>query len=370
MAIEGARELAAELAAIRGGKPRWLYLIFGSEAYLVRTAADAIVEALAQASGAEIASLDAQGAPPEAVLEPLAALSLFAPARITIVRNFAHLLAGDDAERLVAGLGAGAGAGSALVFVAPPVPGARIDKRFKGYKALARMGAALELNVQKPEDLAAWLVQKASEEGKKLAPDAAALLLHRAGTDMGVLRSELDKAVLFCSGKDRIAASDLENLVGKSREDAVWDIGEAVAGRDPARAMELIGDLLLAGTYPLVLLTLLIRQTRHVLQARLLWEESGRPDFRDMRGFRSRVASAYESGEFGKGADDVTAIHPFASFKRFEAAREHGMDELRWRLARLRLADRDAKTGESAGAREALEELVLDLCSRGGAARS
>jgi DNA polymerase III delta subunit len=127
--------------------------------------------------------------------------------------------------------------------------------------------------------------------------------------------------------------------------------------------MALIDDLLAAGTYPLVLLTLLVRQARHLLQARLLWEKAGRPAFRDMRSFQSRAASTFEAGTFGKGPDDVTTIHPYASFKRFEAARSRRSGELRRVLVRLRRADRDIKTGATAGAREALEELVLDLCA-------
>ena len=40
MAIEGAKELASELAAIRKSGPKSIYLVFGTEPYLVRTAAD------------------------------------------------------------------------------------------------------------------------------------------------------------------------------------------------------------------------------------------------------------------------------------------------------------------------------------------
>jgi DNA polymerase-3 subunit delta len=364
MAIDGARELSAELSAIKKGEARGLYRVFGTEGYLVRTASEAIAKALAEASGAEIVHLDASGQAPEVVLEPVTSLSLFSPARITVVRGFAHLLVGKAADRLLAGVEPGVGAGSALVFVAPALPGEKIDKRVKGYKGLARLGATLELNTQKPEELTAWLVQKAADEGKKLAPDAAMLLLQRVGADMELLRSELDKAILFCFDQHEITARNLENLVGKSREDAVWDITETVARRDSARAMELIDDLLTAGTYPLVLMTLLARQARHMLQARLLWESAGKPAFRDIRGFQRKVATTYESGVYGRGADDVTTIHPFATFKRFEAVREKEVGELRRQLSRMRRADREAKTGESAGAREVLEELVLDLCSR------
>ncbi len=372
LAIQGAKELAAALRDIREGRPAAVYLVFGSEGYLVRTAAEALAKELASAAGAEIAGIDAEGRGVEFVLEPLNTLSLFASAQVTVVRNFAHLLSGEGGERLLAGVDTGLSEGSAIVFVAPGSAGgregggeARIDRRSKGYKGLAKRAVLVELNEQKPETLAVWLREKAAESGKKLTPAAAELLLTRAGTDMEVLRQELDKALLYCLDRERVDAPDLERLVGKSREDAVWEISDAVRAKDARRALTLCEDMLAAGTFPLVLLALLVRQARHLLQARLLWEKAGRPQFRDFRSFQSRLAGAWESGRFGKGADDVTTIHPFASFKRFDAARHYSLGQLRAMLARLRRAERDLKTGAVAGPREALEELLLDLCLAG-----
>lgn len=364
MPIQGSRELAGELAAIRKGRGSSIYLVYGSEGYLVRTASEALADALAESTGAERSTLDATGLPAAAVLEPITTLSLFASSTVVLVRGFAHLLVGDGAEALLAGLDGGIGDGCAVVFsAAGRTPGDRIDKRVKGYKGLVKRGSVIELNTQKPEDLVVWLTEKAREEGKTLERDAAHLLIQRAGPDMETLRMELDKALLFHLDEKRITAGGLAELVGKSREDAVWDISERIAGHDPAGALNLLEDLFAAGTFPLVVLTLLVRQTRHLLQARLLWEAAGSPSFHDFRSFQSRVVSGFGKGAFGHGPDDVTTIHPFASFKRFEAARVHDVPELRALLSRLRRADREAKTGATAGPREVVEELVLDLCA-------
>ena len=366
MPIQGRQELGTELARIRKGDGKSIYLVHGSEHYLVRTAADALARAFAETKGTEIVRVDAAGLSVDAVLEPVVSLSLFSSARVAVVRNFAPLLAGDAADRLLASLDAGLGKGSAVIFAAwGDGPADKVDKRVRGYKGLASRGLVLELNEQKPEELSQWLVEKAAEEGKKLDADAARLLVDRAGTEMERLRTELDKAILFCLDRDRIRAKDLERLVGKTREDAVWDVAEEVAKGDGARAREMVKDLAAAGTHPLVVLTLLVRQARHLLQARLVWEEEGRPAFRDYRGFQARVASTWETGTFGKGADDVTSIHPFAAFKRFEAARGQEVGALRATLVRLRQAEVDIKTGAAEGPDQVLEELVLELAARG-----
>jgi len=366
MPIQGARELAARLAAIRKGDCDSIYLVHGSEGYLVRTAAEAIASGLAGVAGAERTTVDATGRPAGAVLEPVTSLSLFASASVVMVRNFAHLLTGDEAERLLAGLDSGLGEGSAVVFAASgTTPADKVDKRVKGYKGLAKRGVVVELNTQKPDDLKLWLQEKAREDGKALDAPAAELLVDRVGTDMEALRTELDKAVLFHWDRERITARGLQELIGKSREDAVWEVTERIARRDVRSALESLADLFAAGTYPLVVLTLLIRSTRHLLQARLLWEAAGRPEFRDVRGFQSRVLPRVGKGAYGGGPDDVTTIHPFASFKRFEAARRHEVGELRALLSRLRRADRDAKTGALSGADRVVDEVVLELCAAG-----
>jgi len=362
--IQGAKELAKELAAIRKGAGKPIYLVHGSEGYLVRSSADALARALAERSGAEVVRVDAAGRPPEAVLEPVVSLGLFASARVALVTGFGGLLAGDAADRMLASLDAGLGAGSAVVFAAAgDAPTDKVDKRLRGYKGLAARGVVLEMNRQTPEDLEHWLAEQASKEGKKLDAEAARLLLARTGPDMGALRSELEKALLYCLDRDRIRVADLERLVGKTREDAVWDVGEAIAKGDAARARDMLKELAASGTHPLVVLTLLVRQARHLLQARLVWEEAGRPPFRDFRSFQARVTSAVENGLFGKGADDVTSIHPFAAFKRFEAARRAELPALRGMLARLRQADLDAKTGAAGGVDEVVEELVVVLAA-------
>jgi DNA polymerase-3 subunit delta len=371
MAIEGAPVLASELQAIQSGKPRNVYLVFGTEPYLVRNAAEAISAALAKVFGAEIERIDAEGKPPAVVLEPVTSLSLFSSAKVTIVRNFGHLLAGDTADALLAGIDVGLGEGNALVFVATGAHAAdKVDKRLKGYKGLAKRGAAIELNTQQPENLVAWLRDKASEEKKTLTLEAAHLLLQRVGPDMEVLRMELDKALLYCLDRDVIEASDLETLVGRSKEDAIWDVSTEITRGNAVEATKILKELVTSGTYPLVILSLLVRQTRHLLQARLLWEQAGSPAFRDPGSFQARVAARFERGVFGGGADDVTTIHPFAVFKRFEASRETSVPATRRLLARLVRADREIKTGAAAGPHEILDELVLDLCAAARDGRS
>src|SRR5678815_3095944 len=101
MALEGANEVAAELAAIKKGAAKPVYLVFGSEPYLIRTATGALVEALSRVANAEVVPIEAPGKSARETLAPLAMLSLFAPARIAVIRGFSHLLSGEEADVLL-----------------------------------------------------------------------------------------------------------------------------------------------------------------------------------------------------------------------------------------------------------------------------
>jgi DNA polymerase III delta subunit len=90
MPIQGGKELGIELARIRKGDGKSIYLVHGSERYLVRTAAEALARAFAETKGTEVARVDAAGLSVDAVLEPVVSLSLFCSARVAGVRNFAR----------------------------------------------------------------------------------------------------------------------------------------------------------------------------------------------------------------------------------------------------------------------------------------
>ncbi len=111
--------------------------------------------------------------------------------------------------------------------------------------------------------LPAWCVEWAkSRHGKKLAPDAAELLVERVGTGMGLLDQELGKLANAAGAKPAITAEDVDKLVGRSKAADVFRIMDAVGDGKPGEALSILEDLFAEGEDPMAILGPLTAQLR------------------------------------------------------------------------------------------------------------
>lgn len=115
----------------------------------------------------------------------------------------------------------------------------------------------------KLHDLQPWLVQWAkSAHKKKLAPDAAGLLLDLVGSSMGLLDQELGKLASAAGAKPNITAEDVTKLVGRSKAADVFRIMDAVGDGKPAEALSILEELFAEGEDPMAVLGPLTAQLR------------------------------------------------------------------------------------------------------------
>jgi DNA polymerase-3 subunit delta len=93
------------------------------------------------------------------------------------------------------------------------------------------------------DDVPAWLTQRARKLGLELTPDAAALLASVVGADLGHGAGELAKLAAY-SASALIGADAVEAIAGVRRETSPGALLDAVAERDAARALALVGPVL------------------------------------------------------------------------------------------------------------------------------
>jgi DNA polymerase-3 subunit delta len=145
---------------------------------------------------------------------------------------------------------------------------------------LARMvdaAATLVCKAPPQRSLEAWCVKWApSRHGKAITQPAAALLLDLVGSEMGLLDQELLKLAVYVGDRQRIDVDDVHKLVGRSRDENVFKIMEAVGTGDSKTALTMLVRLLDGGEEPLRLLGALASQLRRLAQAARL-TLSGRP---------------------------------------------------------------------------------------------
>lgn len=114
-----------------------------------------------------------------------------------------------------------------------------------------------------PYRLPAWCVDWArSRHNKKLAGDAAELLVELVGPAMGLLDQELGKLAGAAGAKPTVSAEDVGRLVGRSKAADVFRIMDAVGEGKPGDALSILEDLFAEGEDPMAVLGPLTAQLR------------------------------------------------------------------------------------------------------------
>ncbi|MGQ9917891.1 MAG: DNA polymerase III subunit delta [Bryobacteraceae bacterium] len=204
------------------------------------------------------------------VLDDARSFSLFAPRRLIWVASAEAALPrgrGQEEE----GAGGKAGASEMVAdFAKDPPPGvtlvfdarrwdfegedkARMERLLKFYAAAAVVEFR-RLDLRQGQELA---LQLAAERGLKLGRREAELLAAVTAADGVRIETEIEKLALYCGAERAVTADDIAALVPDAEESTVFELVDALARRDRARALHLLDLLIRAGEYlPLALLFL------------------------------------------------------------------------------------------------------------------
>lgn len=235
-----------------------VYLLWGSDAFLLREAALEIVGPERRAR-----EVDA-GTWAGGELADLATPSLFGEPRALIVTDCRSL-----PDQALRELGAYLGQPDPE---APLVLCATVPERGKAPAALAKLvgsvGTVREVALAR-KDLAGWLVRRAAARRIDLAPDAAAALVERLGEDPAALAQALEQAGSAFPG-ERITREQVERQFRGLGEQHIWDLCDRAFGRDAPGAMRSLRTLLAAREDPLLVLGGLASRLRDLLRVRAL----------------------------------------------------------------------------------------------------
>ncbi|MSR75926.1 MAG: hypothetical protein EXS14_10710 [Planctomycetes bacterium] len=207
--------------------------------------------------------------------------------------------------------------------------------------------------------LSRWVVQRASQRGRRMSLEDAYLLHRMVGTNLAEIDSELEKLSLRLGKRTDIRAEDIEANCGSARLVPLYDLADAVVARNPRLALE----------------------SSRILFERGLAEASGRVS-KDSVGIAVALVSAVASklrtlGRLddlvasGTNADEATASVEPRPFMRERLAQQHkamgGSEALRRMHEGLVQLDVDLKSG-GGDARVLFESYVVNCCARGARA--
>ena len=125
------------------------------------------------------------------------------------------------------------------VFVAG-YKGKTLDKRKTLYKVLKKSAEIFNSEKVKDYKLQEWIAQFLQAKGYTINAKAVSLLDEHIGNDLGRIVNEIEKLDLNLKGKKDISEDDIEKYIGISKEYNVFELQEAIAKKDLAKAITII----------------------------------------------------------------------------------------------------------------------------------
>ena len=159
-----------------------------------------------------------------------------------------------------------------------------VDKRGKLFKIISELGVVHYFSTARGEAAQKEILQKEAQKlldgyGKKLSPTAWIALGKKTGFELRRSMTELEKLISFVGERTLVEKNDVEEVVGKTKEDSVFDLTTALSEKNQLAALAALRALLDQGTHHLIILTMIVREIRLLLQARILVDSAKLPKF-------------------------------------------------------------------------------------------
>lgn len=226
--------------ALAGDRLSPVYLVYGSEPFLIERSVEMIAQ---RALGAEPDRLNLEVFSAEDVESREVTLSaraypMLGGRRVVLVR---------DVEKI-------RDTGPLAAYVADPsettvlvLISSKPDFRQKLFQSLQKHALLVECRAPYDDRMPAWIEAEARRRGKSVSREAAELIHLSTGRSLADIGNELDKLFLFAGERKSIDVDDVSAVVGISRNYSIFDLQRAVGRGDSSGALEILARMMERG---------------------------------------------------------------------------------------------------------------------------
>ncbi len=315
-----------------GSSVKPIYVLFGNDTFLRDENRKKIISQLVGDADPQVCvGVFEATADLAQVLDELRTMPFLAPRRVVIVRD-ADAFVSAYRESIEKYLESPAQCGSLVLMVSSWPKNTRL------YKAVAKVGEAIDCSEPDVRDLPRWLQSAAAKRDKKISRDAAELMAEWVGANLSALDSEIEKLATYVGDRKTITANDVGELVAATAGPEAFELTNALTESDPSRAIKALSGMLTVRGEEFRTLGMIAWHLRRALQAKQMISAGKSPDsvLRSVRVF-------YNKPSF------------IAMLKR------RPMKKMQADFRKLLYADLAMKSGTTPTA--ALQDLVVGLCS-------
>ncbi|WP_347862713.1 DNA polymerase III subunit delta [Salimicrobium sp. PL1-032A] len=251
-----------------------IHVLYGEERYLIQQEKERIVkkETTEEEREFNYSTFNLEDTPIEDVVADAETLPFLGEHKLIVAENPVFLLAKPpktevehDIDRFLAYINDPAPYTTLILLV----PYEKVDERKKVMKELKKKGNVQSFSSVKEWNMEEWVQKVARELKLELAPGVEELVTQSVGTNLSVLRSELEKLKLYAEN-DHITKEIAEELLSSSLDTSGLKLVDAVIERDLSKAMKIYKELLRMNEEPIALIALLASQFRMISQVKIL----------------------------------------------------------------------------------------------------
>ncbi|NLU31819.1 MAG: DNA polymerase III subunit delta [Clostridiaceae bacterium] len=296
---EAKNQLSVLKAQLKTGSLKGVYLFSGNERFLLDYYVDEIIKTALKddKSGLNLARFEGR-IDVEKLIDACDTYPVFSDRKVVLVRK-SNLLAAkkkaaskQDEEVPEEGFGegsaysepnepaAGSKAQEALREYIPNMPETTclvmmedsVDKRSGLYKTIEKHGLHIHQDHLSEEELFNWVVKGFRQSKKTIHPDAVHYLIAISDPDMYSLRNEIFKIIQYTGEREKVTLDDVRAVATVTIKSMIFDLMDAVAARDRAKAMSYLDDMLSLKEPEQKILAMISKQTGEILKLRLMMD--------------------------------------------------------------------------------------------------
>lgn len=296
-----------------------LYLLYGTENYLIKKEIDKILDTNS-IEKINVSEYNLEIDNFKDIIEDANTISLFADKKAIIINN-SYIFTGknvksDNDPELFLDYFKNINPDSIIIFT---VDSEKLDERKKLVKEIKKVGTVKDFN--KKNDLTDIL--KNMFEGYNINIQDIRFMIDRCGNNLDILSQEVNKIKIYKDEDKNVTRDDIINLTSKNIDIDIFGFVDTIVNKNKEKALEIYKEMLINGEEPIKILVILANQFRIIYQAKEL----------------------YKQGYSGNDIATMIGIHPYRIKLALEKARNYNSNILLGYLDKLADLDYDIKVG-------------------------
>jgi DNA polymerase-3 subunit delta len=254
---------------IKSGSFKQFYLLYGSEAYLIKLYRDKLRDAiLGESDQMNYSRFEGKDINLKEVNDIAQTLPFFSEKRLILIEQSGYFKEQSDLAKLLDE------APQSTVFIFTEL---EVDRRNKAYKLINERGTISEMKGMDIKNLRLFVVSLLKPFGKQITQNVCDSLLDKTGTDMNNIINEVDKLISYTLDSNIITQEDVDTVVTTQITGKIFQMMDAIGSKQQDKALSLYYDLLSVREKPSHILFLIMRHFNILLQVKDLYSHGFAP---------------------------------------------------------------------------------------------